>query len=105
MEASLEQVSITRITKGVKEEALDILSVEEPLEIRITSGIDRTTKPISVTMRTPGHDKELAIGFLFTEGIIQNKKQIIEVEETDSNIIRIELSPEIKISDQWHVLV
>ncbi|OFW28180.1 MAG: hypothetical protein A3J28_15610 [Acidobacteria bacterium RIFCSPLOWO2_12_FULL_60_22] len=45
----------------------DLLAVEEPLQIRLaykTSGV-RTEKDISITMRTPGHDAELAAGFLF----------------------------------------
>ncbi len=51
----------------------DPLSIEEPLEIRIG------TKPFVVTMRTPGNDKELAAGFLATEGIIDNPLQIKEL--------------------------
>ncbi len=56
----------------------DILSVEEPLEIRICYGPsdNRSKKSISVTMRTPGDDLELAIGFLFTEGIISAYTQV-----------------------------
>src|SRR5271170_5085273 len=52
----------------------DYLAAEEPLEIRI--GDD----PLSVTMRTPGHDVELAAGFLFTEGLIQRRAQIVALE-------------------------
>ena len=48
----------------------DILAAEEPLEIRIGK------TPLTVTMRTPGHDRELAAGFLFTEGILQSAAQI-----------------------------
>src|SRR4051812_46653294 len=64
-------------------EATDQVAVEEPLEIRIAFGPkasgavageagERTIKPIAITMRTPtvGHDFELAVGFLFSEGII-----------------------------------
>jgi FdhD protein len=59
-------------------EADDELAIEEPLEIQIIYGDkdSRLQKTISITMRTPGNDEELAIGFLFTEGIIQNKNQI-----------------------------
>jgi FdhD protein len=73
----------------------DYLAAEEPLEIRV--GDD----PLSVTMRTPGHDRELAAGFLFTEGLIQHREQIIKLEIAEpqdgtnrGNVIQAELSPE-----------
>ena len=52
----------------------DLLAVEEPLEIRL--GDNRS---ISITMRTPGHDFELAAGFLFTEGILHDAAEIREI--------------------------
>jgi FdhD protein len=51
----------------------DLLAVEEPLEIRLGP------RPISITMRTPGHDFELAAGFLFTEGILHDRAEISEI--------------------------
>ncbi len=59
----------------------DLLVVEEPLEIRLGYGSkdNRRQKSISVTMRTPGNDFELAIGFLFTEGIINQKEDLLQV--------------------------
>ena len=73
----------------------DYLASEEPLEIRI--GAD----PLSVTMRTPGHDRELAAGFLFTEGLIQNRDQIVRLETAQpqdgtnrGNVIEAELTPD-----------
>ncbi|MDE3171048.1 MAG: formate dehydrogenase accessory sulfurtransferase FdhD [Acidobacteriota bacterium] len=73
----------------------DFLAAEEPLEIRIGE------HPLSVTMRTPGHDLELAAGFLFTEGIVERRAQILDLEENagDSsanrtNTVRARLAPE-----------
>jgi FdhD protein len=73
----------------------DYLAAEEPLEIRV--GDD----PLSVTMRTPGHDRELAAGFLFTEGLIQHHEQILKLETAEphdgtnrGNVIKAELAPE-----------
>jgi FdhD protein len=73
----------------------DYLAAEEPLEIRV--GDD----PLSVTMRTPGHDHELAAGFLLTEGLIQNREQILKLETAEpqdgtnrGNVIQVELAPE-----------
>lgn len=85
----------------------DLLAVEEPLEIRL--GFNRegkhAHKSISVTMRTPGDDFELAAGFLFTEGIIHSPEQIEEIvhcgpsvgNSEKQNIIQIELKPEVKV--------
>lgn len=56
----------------------DVLVVEEPLEIRIGFR-DGTHKAISITMRTPGDDGELAVGFLLTEGIIHSHTQIAQI--------------------------
>jgi len=51
----------------------DELTIEEPLEIRVGR------KPIATTMRTPGHDEELAAGFLLSEGIVRGRDQIASV--------------------------
>ena len=63
------------VAGAVREETPDVLAVEEPLEIRL--GLpDKKHRAISITMRTPGHDGELAAGFLFTEGILTSPDQI-----------------------------
>ena len=72
-------------------EHTDAIAVEEPLQISISllnSDSPIINKNISITMRTPGHDQELAIGFLFTEGIIQASDQIkrVALEENSVNI-------------------
>src|SRR6266704_4761363 len=60
----------------------DRIASEEPMEIRVEQGHgkQRTTSSLSVTMRTPGHDFELAAGFLFTEGIVARKGDIARIE-------------------------
>jgi FdhD protein len=98
--------SIRRISQNqLKEAETDTLAIEEPLEIRL--GFAENGKfqhrAISLTMRTPGNDFELAAGFLFTEGILQNKNQISSIKHCGrfgqlKNTVRLDLQPEIKIN-------
>jgi FdhD protein len=72
----------------------DLLAVEEPLEIRLVcdDGRRRVERAVSVTMRTPGHDRELAIGFLYTEGIVATAGQIQSVHACkNGNVVRVSL--------------
>lgn len=105
--AFVSSVTILQHNLSERKEKADLLATEEPLEIRIGFGPlgDRQQKSLSVTMRTPGHDFELAIGFLFTEGIIQHLDQIESVkycedvgkQEEKGNVVRVELKPEVTI--------
>jgi FdhD protein len=74
----------------------DVLAVEEPLEIRLDADVAGRPlrKTISVTMRTPGHDAELAAGFLFTEGIVRDRDQIEHIGRCGAaaNMIRVRLT-------------
>ncbi len=94
---SLQAFEIQRFSNGEKKIINDLLSVEEPLGIKIK--FRNTLHDISVTMRTPGQDRALAIGFLFTEGIIQSYSDILSIEGNieDSSVI-VELHPELN----WH---
>jgi FdhD protein len=75
------------IDKEVKK-AEDFLAIEEPMEIRLNSGTaeNKTKKSLSVTMRTPGNDLELAMGFLFTEGMIQSTSEIQSISHCNDII-------------------
>ena len=95
--SSIQAASIRRVVAGsVTEDSPDVLAVEEPLEIRL--GIQGSGhRAISITMRTPGDDTELAAGFLFTEGIIKSRDQIKRIRhcgpqsrDMPSNYIDIE---------------
>ncbi len=79
----------------------DYLAVEEPLEIQLSMGPAeaREQRSISITMRTPGHDAELALGFLYTEGILKQASDVLRVAHLPSfdpsaaeNRIQVELS-------------
>ena len=73
---------VTKFTKGKLENIEDLISVEEPLEISLKFREKEKwiTKSLSITMRTPGHDEDLVRGFLFNEQIIQNLKDIENIE-------------------------
>jgi FdhD protein len=75
----------------------DVLAVEEPLEIALEGEVAGRPlrKTISVTMRTPGDDAELAAGFLFTEGIIRDRSQIEHVGQCGGagNVVRVRVAP------------
>jgi FdhD protein len=58
----------------------DVLAVEEPLEIRIRSGAAGPPSSFVTTMRTPGHDEELAAGLLFAEGVLEGRKDLVSLE-------------------------
>ena len=103
------KIQILKIDNNQRTQQLDFLAVEEPLEIRLVYGLsdNRKQKSISITMRTPGDDKDLAIGFLFTEGIISSFEQVENIshlpclnQQTKGNIILIELSDKVEINLQ-----
>ena len=77
----------------------DAIAIEEPLEIRLGRFEDGKVRhqPVSITMRTPGDDFELAAGFLFTEGILQSNTQIREIRHCGkgkgaTNTLRVDLA-------------
>ncbi len=93
--------SITKISKEGRHSSLDFLAIEEPLEIRLRyyEKEELVEKSLSITMRTPGDDANLAIGFLITEGIVQSLEQIenIEISGLDPNIVILQLSQDLEL--------
>ena len=87
---SVRQIDITKVKDNDSFLYADDIAVEEPLEIRVSYGIkdQRENKNISVTMRTPGNDEELAAGFLFTEGIISGNHQIKNIQRPEAECSR-----------------
>lgn len=98
---STSRIPVIKITDNEEITTDDALAIEEPLEIRLAYGPadNRSIQNISVTMRTPGNDAELALGFLFTEGIIKthadvkkNEHYFIACAENKENVIQVSLN-------------
>lgn len=98
---SIKEINILRFKGRDASTVSDLLAVEEPLEIRLEYGPagHRTVKNLSVTMRTPGADEDLAAGFLFTEGIVQRASDI-EGMRGFANTISVALSPDLAVDLQ-----
>jgi FdhD protein len=117
-----QQVAIEKVTGLNSHHAEDTLAVEEPLEIQLAHGPlnARSIKSISVTMRTPGHDFDLAAGFLMTEGVVRDSNDIDQIVyatgnisevpaangptqsslpyQPTKNVVRVELAPDVVVS-------
>jgi FdhD protein len=114
-------VSIEKVLGLSSHQAQDALAVEEPLEIQLAHGpvAGRSIKSISVTMRTPGHDFDLAAGFLMTEGVVRDPNDIDQIiysangaelpatnlqteialpYRPEKNIVRVDLAPDVAVS-------
>lgn len=107
-DASVRRFSIQRIDNSRRERLLDSVAVEEPLEIRISYWFKDASvaQSLAVTMRTPGHDRELAAGFLFSEGIITRREQLLDLRSlgsaTDSGEVVAELSKGVDV-ESWRL--
>ncbi|HEV2688174.1 MAG TPA: formate dehydrogenase accessory sulfurtransferase FdhD [Bryobacteraceae bacterium] len=99
MNRSILTVPVQKIEGDSSAPVQDLLAIEEPLEIRLGD------KTVSITMRTPGHDYELAAGFLFTEGILQGSAQIHRIRRTQTsgnprqagNSVTVDLNPGVQV--------
>jgi FdhD protein len=112
---SVIETTVEKITGLTVREVQDSLAVEEPLEIQLGYGPadSRQTKSISVTMRTPGSDFELAAGFLMTEGVVHDANDIEQIAYASGhnteigtvgsvnareNVVRVELAAGVPVS-------
>ena len=85
--------SIIRRKEGGEHECVtDEVAIEEPLEIRING------RAVATTMRTPGHDDELVIGFLLSEAIIRGRADVRAVSASNANVIDVELAPTVQFT-------
>jgi FdhD protein len=85
----VRSVDMLHVEGGRATPASDRVAVEVPLEVRLQG------EPFAVIMRTPGDDRHLAVGFLFTEGVLRGVGDLARVEETESpDIINVRVTPQ-----------
>ena len=90
MKRSMLAVPVRRVAGSRAFEEQDLLAVEEPLQVRLGG------RDIAITMRTPGHDRELAAGFLYTEGILRSGFEIAEIAAGE-NSVTVAVKPGVRI--------
>jgi FdhD protein len=91
-------VEMERVSGSLSSRASDELSVEEPLEIRLSgNGAVAASTTVAVTMRTPGEDVDLAAGFLLTEGIVSRVAELEDVRRAGPNAVEVRLRPGVAV--------
>ncbi len=98
---SIVEVETLKVEAGAAQQINDHLAVEEPLEIFVAGNYDgeEFCKTVAVTMRTPGNDEELALGFLFSEGIINGFADVENLWTKDCNFVGVSLRTGLRIDD------
>jgi FdhD protein len=109
-EQSAVEVTVQRVGDDRASRGRDLLAVEEPLEIRLVYGParNRMRRSLTVTMRTPGRDVELAVGFLFAEGVVRCREDIEGAVSCGPpagplgvrNLVRVELASDLAIDEK-----
>jgi len=91
----LVSTKVERIERERREHISDLIAVEEPLQIILEHGAAhaRAETPLAMTMRTPGHDRDLVTGFLYAEGVIAGIDDLVRVRhcvraDTPENVVR-----------------
>ena len=103
----VRKFTVKRVDKSGRERLTDTVAAEEPLAIRLRYWFKgaQTTESLALTMRTPGQDRELALGFLYSEGMIRTDGDIVDVRMLggeESNEILVEVSAEVDV-DVWRM--
>lgn len=93
--SQIGQYQIIKYKSDDRSDLTDQVAIEAPLEIRLKKETDPMGKPVAVTMRTPGDDLHLALGFLFTEGIIKHKSEYLDGIQKEENVVEIIVSQQV----------
>lgn len=111
LQNSVGNFKVLKINRSGSVETDDLIVTEEPLQIKLQffQNNEWIEKPISITMRTPGNDFELTLGFLYNESIINTAKDILQIKycetvkpEEKGNVVIVKLAPEISF-DTTHL--
>lgn len=94
----IERVRVHAREGDSQVERSDALAVEEPLEIRVRGADARPPTSFVVTMRTPGHDEELAAGLLFSEGVLAERADLIALDRPGDMRVSAELRANVLIA-------
>jgi FdhD protein len=101
MSRVMRERRVVRVRAGLASRVRDRLVVEEPLELRVSG------RPVGVTMRTPGDDVELAVGYCVTEGLVRGHDEVAAVRacaatggEGDYNVLSVDLRPGVAMPDR-----
>ena len=107
MAGSSHAVEINKVGNDSLQSRADHVAVEEPLEIRLgySTPDGRAARSVSITMRTPGDDQQLAAGFLYTEAIVTRASDITSIDPCgppapdsgNHNVVRVELGPDVEV--------
>ena len=102
---SVARLAVRTVGRGEPQERQDLVAVEEPLEVRVLveEAGRRRRYPVAVTMRTPGHDFELATGFLYSEGALPGPQAVAGIAYCESgsaeearNVVEVSLAPAVE---------
>ncbi len=103
MQKPAAEVEVVRVAEGLRRAQRDRVAAEEPLEIRVSGDT------LAITMRTPGHDRELALGFLFAEGLIGGAADVASIthcgrlgDEGFGNTVEVTPAPGVRVDPDAH---
>ncbi len=102
VDVGIAELTVQKFSSSTSHDELDQVCVEEPLEIRVCFGTDGEEMSLSITMRTPGDDLDLAVGFLHGEGILRKPEDVLGVEHCGPpspdkgyrNVVKVSLGPD-----------
>src|SRR5579863_7668 len=92
MKGNIITVPIRKVDPTSTSAEQDLVAVEEPLQIRLGD------RDFAITMRTPGQDRELAAGFLFTEGVIDNLNQVRSITTDARGAVTVDLAAGVEVN-------